>query len=65
MYFLSYCSTDEYPEKLDRLVRFNNAIQVRSIARFLTFNLCEQGLTIHSFTHNEGKRSSVKARGSR
>ena len=68
--FLSYCSTDEYPEKLDRLIRFNNAIQVRSIARFLTFNLCEQGLTIHfSFqypererllAHNEGKSSLLR-----
>ena len=46
--FVSYCiSTDEYPEELDRLIRFNNAIQV-SIAQFLSFNLCEQGLTIHS-----------------
>ena len=34
--FLSYCSTDEYSEELDRLIRFYNAIQV-SIARFLTF----------------------------
>ena len=24
--FLSYCSTDEYPEELDRVIRFNNAI---------------------------------------
>ena len=45
-------------------------MQVRSIARFLTFNLCEQGLTIHfSFqypkrerllAHNEGKRSLLR-----
>ena len=69
--FLSYCSTYEYAEELDRLIRLKNAIQV-SIARFLTFNLCEQGLTIHSsvqfprmrqsiqrqsLAHNEGKRS--------
>ena len=69
--FLSYCSTYEYAEELGRLIRLKNAIQV-SIAPFLTFNLCEQGLTIHSsvqfprmqrsiqrqsLAHNEGKRS--------
>ena len=31
--FLSYFSTDEYPEELDRLIRLNNDIQV-STARF-------------------------------
>ena len=31
--FLSYCSTDEYPEELDRLIRLKNAMQV-SNARF-------------------------------
>ena len=57
--FLSYCSTDEYPEELDRLIRFNNAIQV-SIARFLTFNLCEQGLTIHSSFQFPRMRRSIQ-----
>ena len=57
--FLSYCSTDEYPEELDRVIRFNNAIQV-SIARCLTFNLCEHGLTIHSSFQFPQMRRSIK-----
>jgi len=57
--FLFYCTTDEYPEELDRLIRFNNAIQV-SIARFLTFNLCEQGLTIHSSFQFPRMRRSIQ-----
>ena len=69
---LSYCSTDEYPEELDRLIRLDNAIQV-SIARFLIFNLCEQGLTIHpsfqfpriEFSTQRRKNFFVKAFGSR
>ena len=45
-------------------------MQVRSIARFLTFNLCEQGLTIPSsfqfpererlLAHNQGKQSLLR-----
>ena len=28
--FLSYCSTDEYPEELEKLIRLiNNAVQVQ------------------------------------
>ena len=57
--FLSYCSTDEYPEELDRLIRFNNATQV-SIAQFLSSKLCEQGLTIHSPTQFPQMRWSIQ-----
>ena len=58
--FLSYCSTDKYPEELDRLIRlFNNAIQ-ESIARFLIFNLREQGLTIHSSFQFPRMRRSIQ-----
>ena len=57
--FLSYCKTDEHPQELDRLIRFNNAIQV-SIARFLTFNPCEQGLTIHSSFQFPRMRRSIQ-----
>ena len=56
--FLSYCSTEEYPEELARLIRVKNAIQV-SNARFLTFNLCEQGLT-PPFSFPEMRRSIQK-----
>ena len=47
--FLSYCSTDEYPEKLGKLIRLiNNAIQVQyQSLDFLTRRGQQQELTNH------------------
>ena len=47
--FLSYCSTDEYPEELEKLIRLiNNAIQVQyQSLGFLTSKEQQQELTNH------------------
>ena len=63
--FLSYCSTDEYPEELEKLIRLiNNAIQVQyQSLGFLTSKEQQQELTNHYSSFQFPRRCDGRDRG--